>query len=287
MAGVLTGFLAGLALDVAPPGQPLHRPGRPGVLPGRVRLRAAGRRLLRGRRAGTQRPVRDRGDGGRGGLRRGAGGPARRHAQRPAGQLAGDHQRAARPPWPTTSCCARSCCTPPRRRCAWPGVRREDHRPGCSASQARASQARAQLPTVGQGAIRQLASGNGPRLRLSERDRGPVSARRPARFRRPARPGPGRPAARREPQLKLGRPAARAGAAFAPSGLASGSARVKFGGRRREGVLGGSLLGVGPGRAACSAARCSAAPRPPSAAARSSAGPRRSAGRRRSGTGLT
>jgi rod shape-determining protein MreD len=124
------------------------------------------------------------------------------------------------------------------------GVRREDHRPGFSASQARASQARAQLPTVGQGALRQLASGNGPRLRLSERDRGPVSAGGLRGSGGLRGPGAGRPAARREPQLKLGRPAARAGAAFAPNRLASGSARVKFGGRRREGVLGGSLLGV-------------------------------------------
>ncbi len=31
--------------------------------------------------------------------------------------------------------------------------------------------------------------------------------------------------------------------AFASGGLAAGSARVKFGGRRRQGVLGGSLLG--------------------------------------------
>jgi len=108
------------------------------------------------------------------------------------------------------------------------GVRREDHRPGFSASQARS-----QLPATSQGAIRQLAGGAAPRLRLSERDRGALGA---------ASAG-SRPGARREPQLKLGRPAARPSAAFAPSGLAAGSARVKFGGRRRPGVLGGSLLG--------------------------------------------
>jgi len=108
------------------------------------------------------------------------------------------------------------------------GVRREDHRPGFSASQARS-----QLPATSQGAIRQLAGGAAPRLRLSERDRGPLGA-----------PSAGsRPGARREPQLKLGRPAARPSAAFAPSGLAAGSARVKFSSRRRPGVLGGSLLG--------------------------------------------
>jgi rod shape-determining protein MreD len=108
------------------------------------------------------------------------------------------------------------------------GVRREDHRPGFSASQVRS-----QLPATSQGAIRQLAGGAAPRLRLSERDRGALGA---------ASAG-SRPGARREPQLKLGRPAARPSAAFAPSGLAAGSARVKFGGRRRPGVLGGSLLG--------------------------------------------
>jgi rod shape-determining protein MreD len=115
------------------------------------------------------------------------------------------------------------------------GVRRESRRPGFSASQARS-----QLPATSQGAIRQLAGGAGPRLRLSERDRGALGA---------ASAG-SRPGARREPQLKLGRPAARPGATFAPGGLAAGSARVKLGGgrvkwssRRRPGVLGGSLLG--------------------------------------------
>jgi rod shape-determining protein MreD len=123
------------------------------------------------------------------------------------------------------------------------GVRREDPRPGFSASQTRASQARSQLPATNQGAIRQLVGGAAPRLRLSERDRGALGAsagslRGPGASRAGSRPG-----ARREPQLKLGRPAARAGAAFTPGGLAAGSARVKFGGRRRLGVLGGSLLG--------------------------------------------
>ena len=118
------------------------------------------------------------------------------------------------------------------------GVRRESHRPGFSASQARS-----QLPATSQGAIRQLAGGAAPRLRLSERDRGALGAsagslRGPGASRAGSRPG-----ARREPQLKLGRPAARPSAAFAPGGLAAGSARVKFGGRRRPGVLGGSLLG--------------------------------------------
>ena len=124
------------------------------------------------------------------------------------------------------------------------GVRREGHRPGFSASQARASQARAQLPATSQGAIRQLAGGAGPRLRLSERDRGLLGSASAGALRGPGASRAGsRPGARREPQLKLGRPAARASAAFAPGGLAAGSARVKFGGRRRAGVLGGSLLG--------------------------------------------
>jgi rod shape-determining protein MreD len=116
------------------------------------------------------------------------------------------------------------------------GVRREGRRPGWSPSQART-----RVPATNQGAIRQLAGSSGPRLRLAERDRGPVSV---GTLRGS---GAGRPAARREPQLKLGRPGARpavrSGAAFASGGLAAGSARVKFGGRRRPGVFGGSLLG--------------------------------------------
>jgi rod shape-determining protein MreD len=116
------------------------------------------------------------------------------------------------------------------------GVRREGRRPGWSPGQARTP-----VPATNQGVIRQLAGSSGPRLRLSERDRGPV----PLGTLRGS--GAGRPAARREPQLKLGRPggrpSVRSGAAFAAGGLAAGSARVKFGGRRRAGVFGGSLLG--------------------------------------------
>jgi len=116
------------------------------------------------------------------------------------------------------------------------GARGESRRAGWSPSQAR-------TPASGasQGAIRQLAGGNTPRLRLSERDKGPGSIG--------GLRGPGamRPTARREPQLKLGRPGHRSpaslGAAFAPAGLGAGTARVRFGGRRRQGVLGGSLLG--------------------------------------------
>ena len=116
------------------------------------------------------------------------------------------------------------------------GARGEGRRVGWSPSQARTP-----VPGANQGAIRQLAGGSAPRLRLSERDKGPGSIG--------GLRGPGavRPTARREPQLKLGRPGQRTpvglGAAFAPAGLGAGAARVRFGGRRREGVLGGSLLG--------------------------------------------
>jgi len=119
------------------------------------------------------------------------------------------------------------------------GARGESRRAGWSPSQARTP-----APGASQGAIRQLAGGNTPRLRLSERDKGPGSIG--------GLRGPGavRPTARREPQLKLGRPGQRSpaglGAAFAPAGargLGAGAARVRFGGRRRQGVLGGSLLG--------------------------------------------
>ena len=137
------------------------------------------------------------------------------------------------------------------------GVRREGRRPGWSPSQARTP-----VPATNQGAIRQLAGGSGPRLRLSERDRGPVSV---GTLRGS---GAGRPAARREPQLKLGRPARpRSGAAFASGGLAAGSARVKFGGRRGR-ACSAAPCSAAPARAArawagpCSAARYSAAPRP-------------------------
>jgi rod shape-determining protein MreD len=97
-----------------------------------------------------------------------------------------------------------------------------------------ASQVRDPVPSASQGAIRQLAAGSGPRLRLSERDKGsgPVGG---------GLYGPG--GARREPQLKLGGAQRTPAAAFAAGGLSAGSPKVRFGGRRREGVLGGSLLG--------------------------------------------
>jgi rod shape-determining protein MreD len=123
------------------------------------------------------------------------------------------------------------------------GARGEDRRVGWSASQARTP-----VPGSSQGAIRQLAAGNGPRLRLSERDRGTGSI---GGLRGP---GAGRPTGRREPQLKLGRAGQRTsaglGGAFAPAALGAGPPRVRFGGRRRAGVLGGSQLrGAGSGAA--------------------------------------
>jgi rod shape-determining protein MreD len=112
-----------------------------------------------------------------------------------------------------------------------PVSRRSEKRPaGWSPSQARPP-----VPGASQGAIRQLAGGNSPRLRLGERDRnaGSLGLRGSAAA---------RPAARREPQLKLGRSGSAprlGGAAFAPVALAAGGSRVRFG-KRREGMLGGS-----------------------------------------------
>ena len=83
------------------------------------------------------------------------------------------------------------------------GTRGESRRAGWSASQARAP-----VPSANQGAIRQLAGGNTLRLRLSNRDKGP-----------------------------------RTSVAAYRDGHSAGTSRVRFGGRRREGVLGGSLLG--------------------------------------------
>jgi len=116
---------------------------------------------------------------------------------------------------------------------------REEGRPGGWA----ASQVRTPAPGASQGAIRQLAGSNTPRLRLSDRDPGSMGGLRG--------PGSGRPPARREPQLKLGRAGSsaaglRSGSALAAGfrdGHSAGASRLRFGGRRREGVLGGSLLG--------------------------------------------
>jgi len=114
------------------------------------------------------------------------------------------------------------------------GVRGEARRPGLSPSQARTP-----VPAASQGAIRQLTGGSTPRLRLSERDTGTgsIGSLRGT--------GSVRPAARREPQLKLGRPGPRTsaglGAAFAPAAFGTGTIRIKFGGRPVR--LGSARLG--------------------------------------------
>jgi rod shape-determining protein MreD len=110
--------------------------------------------------------------------------------------------------------------------------------------------ARTVAPSAAQGAIRQVNGGTTPRLRLSERTKGEgwVGGARGALAQG------GRSAAKREPRLNLarggssgrGRPLAGGalGAAFATGGLGGGPAKVKFGSRRYEGVLGGSWLGT-------------------------------------------
>jgi rod shape-determining protein MreD len=110
------------------------------------------------------------------------------------------------------------------------GARGAGRRAGWSASQARAP-----VPGANQGAIRQLAGGNS--LRLSDRDNGPA-ANGGLRG-----PGAGRPVARREPRLKLGRAGPRTSTTAYREGRSASASRVAFGGRRGEGVLGGSLLG--------------------------------------------
>jgi hypothetical protein len=93
---------------------------------------------------------------------------------------------------------------------------------------------------AGSGAVRPVGTRSAPRLRLSGgpgenwigRSRGPGTG--------------GRPAAKREPRLNLGHgwPAGGGlGTAFAASGSLSGPVKVRFAGRRREGVLGGSRRG--------------------------------------------
>ncbi len=120
------------------------------------------------------------------------------------------------------------------------GARGEGPRAGWSASQARAP-----VPGADQGAIRQLAGGSGVRLRLSDRDKGHGAI---GGLRGPA---VGRPVTRREPRLNLGRSGPRTSTAAYRDGRGPGASRVRFGGRRREGVLGGSLLGsASPGSSA-------------------------------------
>jgi len=235
MAGVLTGFLAGLALDVAPPGS--HFVGQNALV-----------FCLVGYLCGLLA------DDGSGDAEQG-------HTAlfeivvTAAGAICGEALRALlgvmlsdpRVTWPAITNVLPASVAYDVLLCPFvlyavaaalrlAGARGEGRRVGWSPSQARTP-----APGASQGAIRQLAGGNTPRLRLSERDKGPGS------IGGVRGPGAARPTARREPQLKLGRPGKRApaglGAAFAPAGLGTGTARVRFGSRRREGVLGGSLLG--------------------------------------------
>jgi rod shape-determining protein MreD len=238
MAGVLTGFLAGLALDVAPPGS--HFVGQNALV-----------FCLVGYLCGLLA------DDGSGDAEQG-------HTALfeivvvAAGAIGGEALRALlgvmlsdpRVTWPAITNVLPAAVAYDVLLCPFvlyaaaaalrlAGVRGEGRRPGLSPSQARTP-----VSAANQGAIRQLAGGSAPRLRLSERDRGTgsIGGLRGT--------GSVRPVARREPQLKLGRSAHRTpvglGAAFAPAGargLGASTARVRFGGRRREGVLGGSLLG--------------------------------------------
>lgn len=106
------------------------------------------------------------------------------------------------------------------------------------------------------GAIRQLAGSGSPRLRLSGQGKGAdgwLNGGHGGNRSGPGRsglsgPGNSRPGAgRREPRLKLGGSGTGhgpGGSRRGPAGAGSGSSRVKFGGGRRgEGVVGGSLLG--------------------------------------------
>jgi rod shape-determining protein MreD len=115
-----------------------------------------------------------------------------------------------------------------------------------------AGPARTSARAASQGAVREVSGGNTPRLRLSERGKGDgwVGGARGAL----ARSAGARPAAKREPRLNLARGGSLSrggslaggtlGAAFATGGLGGGAAKVRFGTRRGEGVLGGSLLGA-------------------------------------------
>ena len=121
-----------------------------------------------------------------------------------------------------------------------------------------------------QGAIRQMNGGNTPRLRLSERGKGEGlgSGLR-------GQGASGLATARREPRLKLGHGGPLGGSAFGAaftaggtrrgSGLSSGTmtgalgggaAKVKFGARRGEGMLGGAMaLNSNPARSRLNGSR--------------------------------
>jgi rod shape-determining protein MreD len=245
MAGVLTGFLAGLALDVAPPGS--HFVGQNALV-----------FCLVGYACGLLAETQDEADQGHTALFE--------IVVVAAGAVLGEALLALlgvmlsdpRVTWPAITHVLPAAVAYDILLCPFvlyavaaalrlAGAREEARRPALAPSQARPP-----APAASQGAIRQLAGGNTPRLRLSERDKGTASIGGPRGT------GSVRPVSRREPQLKLGRPGQRAsvgmGAAFAPAALGTGTVRVKFGGRRREGVLGGSLLG-GPRSGARNAGR--------------------------------
>jgi hypothetical protein len=99
-------------------------------------------------------------------------------------------------------------------------------------------------PGAAQPAVRPAGASGAPRLRLSDRGKGEGWLGGGS-----GSPLGGKPAAKREPRLKLGhggtmgRGAALGRSASLGAAFAGGGARVRFGGRRGEGVLGGSLLG--------------------------------------------
>ncbi|HZR54261.1 MAG TPA: rod shape-determining protein MreD [Streptosporangiaceae bacterium] len=118
------------------------------------------------------------------------------------------------------------------------------------AAQARARQA-SWTPAPQASALRQAGSGGTPRLRLSGtggRSEGWLTGGGAGGTSGGTRAGPGRSGAR-EPRLKLGRGGSLAGgSAFAGTGPKGGglpgTSKVKFAARRGEGVVGGSRLGA-------------------------------------------
>jgi rod shape-determining protein MreD len=230
MAGVLTGFLAGLALDVAPPGS--HFVGQNALV-----------FCLVGYLCGLLADTQDDAEQGHTALFE--------IVVVAAGAVLGETLLALlgvmlsdpRVTWPAISNVLPAAVAYDVLLCPFvlyavaaalrlAGVRRGARRPGLSPSRARTS-----APAASQGAIRQLTGGNAPRLRLSERDTGTGSIGGPRGT------GSVRPAGRREPQLKLGRPGPRTsvgpGAAVASAAFGTGTVRIRFG----SSSMGRSLLG--------------------------------------------
>ena len=126
------------------------------------------------------------------------------------------------------------------------GARGEGRRAGWSASQVRTP-----VPGANQGAIRQLVGGDVLRLRLSDRDKGSgaIGGLRG--------PGAGRAVARREPRLKLGR----AGPRSSTAAYRDGSRRGRVQGQIRRQAPGGRARRLAarqrqPRRLALRAPRC-------------------------------